>query len=394
MYCMKCGKELAPTARFCKYCGAMTLYGMQMKEPASQETELPPPAETGKKEVPPKAAPKRYLPVTAAFIVLILGVSGVFAIWKMKKSGGEPAASVSEEPPIMDAAENQEPPEEPEQSQAQAEEAGTEPVKEVEYRKIGRINRNQYGEEVSRLNYLYDETGTIYQAVVIGRDGEPTDQYYTFEYDENGTLVKEIQHIEDERYKVEIFYNAAEGEPDEIQYSYYEDGQTESIVEYEYGIGAVKETYYQEDGQGFQIFEYKRNAEGSVTEEKESAYDSQETLIGTYTYQRFYDDNGNLSGWESDDGMYPYTVNYTHNGEVCGTISYNSDGTVDVQASEGYELAGDRFIKAGELRNQVRDHWEDIYDDMGNLTATLWFNKSGDLLGSYEYLYEEVETGD
>ena len=153
MYCMKCGKELAPTAKFCKYCGAMTLYGMQMEEPASQETELPPPpAEADKKTDPPKAASKRYLPVVAAFIVLVLGALGAFAIWKMKESGGEPAASVSEEPPIMDAAENQEPPEEPEQSQAQAEEAGTEPVKEVEYRKIGRINRNQYGEEGTRLS--------------------------------------------------------------------------------------------------------------------------------------------------------------------------------------------------------------------------------------------------
>ncbi|OUP17611.1 hypothetical protein B5F29_13525 [Lachnoclostridium sp. An196] len=394
MYCMKCGRQLVPDAKYCKYCGAKTLYGLKIEEAAVESTE-PPALLEENKEKAVLGKKGRIAAITAA-VILVLG-TGFFLVWRFKNNPQEGMGrNIPTGPALNELAEEEEslPEEEPVQSLEKLEKQEEKVEGNFEYRKTSQIYRNMNGKEVSRMDFSYDEGGNISHAVRSYPDGTTENIYYEYEYDENGALVKENQYDENGRLKLEKFYNVEDGEPDWIEYSYYEDGRLESSVEYENGKGILRQTYHPEGTQSFQIMEYKRNSDGNVTTETEQAYDSQGILIGTYIYEYFYDDNGNLSGWESNEDMHSWSADFYGNDEWLGTINYNEDGTVDMQPAEGYEPAGNGFVKIGSPRDTLSSYSEDTYDDAGNVVKTSWFNKSGELLYSYEYEYEKLEVND
>lgn len=315
MYCMKCGRQLASDVKYCKYCGAKTFYGLKIEEAAMESTEFPALLDENKEKA-------------------VLG--------KKEKS----------------------------EEQEEAE-------KNIEYRKTSQINRNMNGEEVLRTDFLYDEEGNISHAVKSYPGGTTENIYYEYEcdengaivkenqydesgtlvkesqYDEDGTVIKENQYDENGKLELEYFCTAKEGEKVFIEYSYYDDGQIETVYEQEKGTETTRQIYYFEDGEGYITNEYIRNSEGYVIKETMTDYNAQNEIIQTLVYEYSYDSDGNLSGWKTDGDMYSWSVEHSDGNIVIGTINYNEDGTVQMNPAEGYMAEGGRIYKNRYTKGQT-----------------------------------------
>ena len=417
MYCMKCGKQVASDAKFCKYCGAKTLYGLSADDIKAECTELPGQPEINEEKSVPKKKRWMVFATVAAVLVLLAGLC--FFAWRYRNriqaetTGEIPAESPTEE---LTPEENGLQPKPPETSLKETGEQDTETEKNVEYRMASQTYQNMSSGESIRWEYLYDEKGNISQAVKSYSDGTSERLHYEYEYGENGAIIKESQYSENGvlilenlygddgtvskinqydsngRLSTENFRDAKDGEVELISYLYGENGQLESLVEQDAGTGTTRQSVYSENGDIALTLESIRNSDGCVIKRTETEYFEQGEEARTCVYEFSYDSDGNMSGWTTDGNMYSWSVKHRAGDVVCGTVDYNEDGTVQMYPEEGYEAAGDEFVKSGTPRDRRRSYSEDVRDDAGNVVKTSWFNKSGELLYSYEYEYEKLEA--
>ncbi|MCD8367283.1 MAG: hypothetical protein LUC48_04575 [Clostridiales bacterium] len=192
----------------------------------------------------------------------------------------------------------------------------TEP--EYEYDEDGNVTSEQYYEDgvLVKTWYEYDEDGNI-SHLYTNRDGKLT---YSASYS-GGTISEET-----------TYENDADGHMTRVTtQSYGSEGMSELVYEYEY------------DGDGHPVEGTKTvTAVNGATDVSRYAntYESgalvshrEETGDGSWWEEIYYDETGCPVRWDGSDLGSSRTISSTGY-----EITYNADGTIDLQIAEGYEL--------------------------------------------------------
>lgn len=358
MFCSKCGKEIKPDTRFCAYCGAEITSGKIDHIPIRSEKK------------------KGLWKVGMAGIVLVSGICllVVLGLYAGKRSESESLENeIKTETPSMSNGMDME----------------TDEQKEDVYQIKSAVSYNNKGEETSRVEYTYNEDGSISDSVRQYANGIIQTLHYEYEYNEKGIVVKENRYDENGRLQSEYFFDEEGVKTGYEIYGYDEDGNLSYEGEYD-GEGNQKKSvnYF---GEGWRsLEEYYMDEHGKVIKKDKITYDDKNEIISNYT--ELYDESGNLYGWINNMGSFQHSSEaYDSNGNRMGQINYLEDGTVEILPEEGYEAAGDHFVKAGELKDTKTDHKKDVYDDAGNVIKSFYYNAADELIYRTEYEYQKIE---
>ena len=188
---------------------------------------------------------------------------------------------------------------------------------------VERITYNAQGKEILRTyiedgevsyseGYTYNDAGLMTEDFYVDEDGNHVTES-TYEYDANGNLIREVEHLGDEEYATTYTYNAAGLL---IKKEYTEYGEIFSAEEYTYDAnGRLTKTSFFYDGElvGETVPTYDEN--GNKTEETETYFAADEDDVDSVTrYVYTYDADGcMLSMTVYTDGELAYKNERTYN---------------------------------------------------------------------------------
>ena len=188
----------------------------------------------------------------------------------------------------------------------------------------------------------FNKEGNFEEAIYYDFDGSIFEES-TYEYDEEGDLVKEISLDPAGVYlksTYEYKYDQAGNQVEKIVYN--TDGSKNDLYTYEYdeARNLVKEIRYSPDGSIFEESTYEYDEAGNLV--KEIVHDIPFDFKSTYEY----DDKGNLVkrfDYESEGLLIRWTnerketYDYDEEGSIVKIISYESDGSIKKKVTYEFE---------------------------------------------------------
>lgn len=334
-FCTQCGKEISDTAKYCKYCGAMSSYYENLQTQTIAPDETLPSDETTKTGSVNRKKVFVFPVVLVCFFVIALIFfhlelnTLVFNTETGSSSNEESVSTTNETSDNMNDGLN-------------AAKADNESP-ENEYILV---RETIYYPDGTQSTYTYDEMGR--ETEVIGQcydsSGELVFSTDIYTYNQNGTIASE-----------EICYDCNESKTTEYWTYEYDDAGN------------------------------KRKARAEISYVSSNSDD-----IGSTWIEYEYDENGYPIAWASDDMSEQAMWQEDEEGQEIGRITYKEDGTVEIWIADGYMLDKDEcFIPIVDENEETKPVTETVYDDFGNLIEETYYNKDGELLYRVEYEYQE-----
>jgi hypothetical protein len=269
----------------------------------------------------------------------------------------------------------------------------TRSLREVSFTASNNQGRVQKGEEIKKVQYLFDSKRNLQEMDEYTPDGE-IDERYTTNYDENGNLVEETQYSSDSLQN--RFTYRYDNKGNRIGWMSYVTASDTSTARGSYTYDdkgrITSDTLYNTKGKRIQWSSYTFDDQSHVTKEVHY-YTSGEKLTDTYDY----DMNGNkiMDTKMRADGSTKSITKYKCNGEgKISEVNVLSDSGSDYEPLEKckYDTYGNRIEDLKFAEGKVYSKSVYTYDALGNNTEESLYRADGSLVVKMIYKYDDQKN--
>lgn len=260
----------------------------------------------------------------------------------------------------------------------------------VEYNTAGRTIRelvyDESGYVEEKKEFTYDENGNLLEEKTFVAENEMI-EFRSFEIDENGRVVKELFHYQDDTVDTVYCQYGNDGNLTEKK-TVTSEGDVERVEEYVYNKDRREEKVYEyEELISHNIFTYNEN--GKIIEEVKNDFAERDKI----TIKNSYDENGELAKiliYDAQDRLISRSLyEYNENNQLVQLTEENQHGKrihTFRYDERGNDICQEEHDEKGELNSRInREHNE---NNMHTLSE-VWIDRHGEGINQHYRITHE-----